>query len=67
MDWTLGIAAIILLVVGLVGQAFDMRRVRIAQSGSEMGSPNIFTHRSNFKWYAVIGVGIVLWFIAERS
>lgn len=67
MDWSLGIIAIILLVVGLVGQAFDMRRIRVATSGDDMGSPNIFAHRTNFKWYAVIGVGIVLWFVAERS
>jgi hypothetical protein len=31
-----------------------------------MGSPSIFTDKRNFKWYAVIGAGIVLWYIAER-
>lgn len=66
MEWTLGFAAIALLVVGLVGQAFEMRKIRIAYSNDELGSPNIFTDRRNFKWYAVIGVGIVLWYAAER-
>lgn len=65
MDWTLGFAAIGLLVVGLVGQAFEMRKIRQAEYG-EMGSPNIFTDRRNFKWYALIGAGIVLWYLAER-
>ena len=34
-----------------------MRRIRIAQhgDGGEMGSPNIFADRRNFKWYAAIG------------
>ena len=66
MEWTLGFAAIALLVVGLVGQAFEMRKIRIASSGDDLGSPNIFTDRRNFKWYAVIGVGIILWYAAER-
>ena len=67
MDWTLGGIAIVLLVVGLVGQAFEMRRIRMRQSGAEMGSPVIFAHRGNFKWYAIIGTGIILWYVAERS
>jgi len=67
VDWTLGFVAIALLVAGLVGQAFEMRRIRVAQSGDEMGSPSVFTHRSNFKWYAVIGAGIIIWYVAERS
>lgn len=67
VDWTLGFIAIALLVAGLVGQAFEMRRIRVAQSGDEMGSPSVFTHRANFKWYAVIGAGIIIWYVAERS
>ena len=65
VDWTLGIAAILLLSIGLVGQAIGMRRIRVAQNGDEMGSPVIFTHRSNFKWYALIGTAIILWYVAE--
>ena len=66
MDWTLGFAAIACLVVGLVGQAFEMRKIRTSTYGDELGSPNIFLNRRNFKWYGVIGVGIVLWYAAER-
>ena len=67
MDWLMGGIAIILLVVGLVGQAFEMRRIRISttQEG-ELGSPNIFADRRNFKWYALIGTGVILWYAAEQ-
>jgi hypothetical protein len=67
MEWTLGFAGIVLLVVGLVGQAFEMRKIRLSTtSDGEMGSPSIFTDKRNFKWYAIIGAGIILWYIAER-
>lgn len=65
MDWPLWFAAIGFLVVGLIGQAFEMRRIRQSEYG-EMGSPNIFTDRRNFKWYAIIGAGIAMVYAAER-
>lgn len=64
MEWFLGVPAIILLVVGLVGQAFEMRKIRVA--ADELDPPNIFTDRRNFKWYGMIGLGILLWYVAER-
>ena len=67
MEWILGFAGIVLLVIGLIGQAFEMRKIRLSTTtAGEMGSPRIFTDKRNFKWYVVIGVGIVLWYIAER-
>ena len=65
MEWFLGIPAIALLVIGLIGQAFEMRKIRLAQN--ELASANIFLDKKNFKWYAMIGVGMILWFVAERS
>lgn len=66
MEWLLGIPAIILLIVGLVGQAFEMRKIRITTYRDEdLGSPRIFTNKRNFKWYAMIGAGLVLWYVAE--
>ena len=68
MEWILGFVAITLLVIGLVGQAFEMRKIRLATTkGGESGSVNIFMNKKNFKWYALIGIGIVLWYAAERS
>ena len=67
MEWTLGFIGIILLVIGLVGQAFEMRKIRlITYKEGQLTSSNIFTDKRNFKWYAVLGVGILLWYMAER-
>ncbi len=67
MEWILGFAAIAFLVIGLVGQAFEMRKIRlIATKDDELVSANIFINKKNFKWYAVIGIGIILWYVAER-
>ncbi len=67
MEWILGFAGIILLVIGLVGQAFEMRKIRLTTSKDEdLGSANIFMNKRNYKWYALLGIGIVLWYVAER-
>ena len=67
MEWTLGFIGIILLTIGLIGQAFQMRNIRLANyNNDELASPNVFMNKSNFKWYAVIGIGIACWYIAER-
>ena len=62
----MGFSAIALLVIGLVGQAFEMRRIRLSLRGKDIASANIFGNKKNFKWYAIIGVGILLWYLAER-
>ena len=68
MDWYFGGTAIALLIIGLVGQAFEMRKIRKSiYRDEELASPKIFMNKKNFKWYAMIGVGFVLWFFAERS
>ena len=67
MEWTFGFAAIALLTLGLIGQAFEMRKIRqTTYKDEEMGSVNIFTNKRNFKWYAIIGIGFILWYAAER-
>ena len=67
MEWMLGFPAIALLVIGLVGQAFEMRKIRLTTyKDEELGSANIFMNKKNFKWYALLGIGIILWFAAER-
>lgn len=65
MEWALGIIAIILLIIGLVGQAFEMRKIRVSTQ-YELQTPNVFLDKRNFKWYGVIGLGILLWYMAER-
>ncbi len=67
MEWILGFPAIAFLVIGLVGQAFEMRKIRLSTSkDDELASANIFANKKNFKWYALLGIGIVLWYAAER-
>ncbi|EGP92925.1 hypothetical protein [Nitrosarchaeum koreense] len=66
MEWILGFSAIILLIVGLVGQAFELRKIRIDSTQDQLGSANIFLNKKNFKWYAIIIVGVIIWYIAER-
>ncbi len=67
MEWALGFIGIILLVTGLIGQAFEMRRIRLTTYKDEdLGSTNIFMNKKNFKWYALLGIGIVFWYAAER-
>ena len=68
MNWILGFFGIAFLVIGLIGQAFEMRSIRRSDyPDEELGSPTIFTNKKNFKWYAIICAGIICWFIAERS
>lgn len=66
MEWLLGVPAIILLVLGLVGQGFEMRKMRLDTNPDELSSQNVFTDKRNFKWYGMIGLGILLWYMAER-
>jgi hypothetical protein len=68
MNWIFGFFGIAFLIIGLVGQAFEMRKIRLTTySDKELASPTIFTNKKNFKWYAIIGAGIICWFIAERT
>ena len=66
MEWILGFSAIFLLIIGLVGQAFELRKIRIDSTQDQLGSANIFLNKKNFKWYAIIIVGMIIWYIAER-
>ena len=67
MEWILGFAAIAFLVIGLVGQAFEMRKIRLTTyQDKELASANIFMNKKNFKWYAFLGIGIIFWYAAER-
>lgn len=69
MEWVLGGMAVALLAVGLIGQGFEMRRINaeLGEQTDEMPSPpNVFADKRNIKWYALIGIGILMWFAAER-
>ena len=66
MKWILGFTSIALLIVGLVGQAFEMRKIRISNRDEELASASVFLNKKNFKWYALIVAGMILWYVSER-
>lgn len=62
-EWIIPVLAIGLVMFGLIGQGFEMRKIRLSSRTDEsLGSPKIFTDKRNFKWYILIGAGIVLWY-----
>ncbi|HXG74215.1 MAG TPA: hypothetical protein VNK44_05320 [Candidatus Nitrosotenuis sp.] len=66
MEPTLSFLALALLVGGLVGQGFEMRRIRASiRVDEQLSSKNVFADRRNIKWYAIIAAGIVLWYAAN--
>ncbi len=62
-EWIIPVLSIGLVMFGLIGQGFEMRKIRLSTTGeSVLCSPKIFTDKRNFKWYILIGAGIVLWY-----
>ena len=68
MEPVLSFIAVALLVIGLVGQGFELRKIRTSVVKDEdLSSVNMFTNKRNLKWYAMIGVGLVLWYVENGS
>ena len=49
MNWIFGFIGIALLVIGLIGQAFEMRKIRLSSLDEELGSANIFANKKKFQ------------------
>ncbi|MEM3170583.1 MAG: hypothetical protein QW838_07410, partial [Candidatus Nitrosotenuis sp.] len=65
MEPTLSFLALALLVGGLVGQGFEMKRIRASiRVDEQLSSKNVFANKRNIKWYAIIAAGLVLWYAA---
>jgi hypothetical protein len=68
MEPVVSFVAMALVVGGLVGQGFEMRKIRASiRVDEQLSSQNIFADKRNFKWYAVIAVGFVLWYVANQN
>jgi Na+/H+ antiporter NhaD/arsenite permease-like protein len=68
MEQIIPIVAMALVIVGLVGQGFDMRKIRNSiKTDEELNPKNAFADRRNIKWYVMIGAGLVLWYVAGGS
>ena len=61
--WILSTLAIGLVTFGLIGQGFEIRKIRVSiKNDEELNSAKIFTDKRNYKWYILIGAGFVLWY-----
>jgi hypothetical protein len=64
MEPILPFIAVTLLVIGLVGNGFEMRKIRLSTiRDEELTSKNIFLNKRNIKWYTLIAIAIALWAI----
>ena len=67
MEPILSFLAVALLVIGLIGQGFELRKIRASVTRDEdLSSKNMFTNKKNLKWYAIIGAGLVLWYVGRQ-
>lgn len=62
MIWELAVIATALLIIGLTGQGFEMRKIRHVEPTAQ----SVFFNKRNIKWYVIIGTAIILWTISER-
>ena len=63
MEVASSVISMALVVAGLIGQGFEMKKIRTSIKTDEQLSPkNVFLDRRNFKWYALIGAGLILSF-----
>jgi hypothetical protein len=62
-EWIFPTIAIGLVTFGLIGQGFEIRKIRVSiKNDEELHSTKIFTDKKNLKWYLLIGIGIVIWY-----
>jgi hypothetical protein len=58
----LSFIAAALLIIGLAGNGFEMRKILLSKvRDEELASKEMFMNKSNFKWYAIIGMSLLLW------
>ena len=61
----LSIVAIALFVIGITGNGFEMRKIRMSTRDEEITARRAFFSKRNFKWYAIIGVALGLWALSN--
>lgn len=68
MQYTFSLIAATLLVIGLAGNGYEMRKIRLSTVKDEkLSSKNIFLNKRNFKWYAIIGISLTIWAIGAYT
>jgi len=63
MQPILSLISVALFVIGIVGNGFEMRKIRMSIPEGELNPKNAFLDKRNFKWYSLIGVALVIWAI----
>ena len=56
----LSFVSVAIFVIGIVGNGFEMRKIRMATEG-QPNPKKVFLDRRNLKWYALIGIALALW------
>ena len=64
MEPIIPIAAMALVIGGLIGQGFEMRKIRKSINVEELNPKNAFLDKKNIKWYVMIGARLALWYVA---
>lgn len=64
MEPIIPITAMALVIGGLIGQGFEMRKIRKSVNVEELNPKNAFLDKKNIKWYVMIGAGLALWYVA---
>lgn len=59
----LSLISVALFVIGIAGNGFEMRKIRLSTTEGQLASKNVFLDKRNFKWYVIIGIALVLWAI----
>jgi hypothetical protein len=59
----LSFVSVALFVIGIVGNGFEMRKIRLSTTEGQLVPKNAFLDKRNFKWYVLIGIALVLWAI----
>ena len=65
MAHILSFVAVALFVIGIVGNGFEMRKIRLSSQEGMVTSKNAFLDKRNFKWYILIGIAIALWAVRD--
>ena len=59
----LSFISVALFAIGIIGNGFEMRKIRLSTTEGQLNSKNAFLDKRNFKWYVLIGIALVLWAI----
>jgi len=63
MEIMSSIIAMVLVAGGLVGQGFELKKIRASiRTDEDLNPKSIFVDKRNFKWYAMIVAGLLVSF-----